>query len=121
MERIVSVRLRKPQLVSPLRNKQKMSSKEKERTLFTSSSIAAAAFNLPVMVIAGVIIGYLLSTNLEPPLREVVLIGTILIFFVIAVIELYYVANKQQFRQFHPKSPSRDLIKLIREYNDEEE
>ena len=62
-----------------------MTSRERKRTLFTSATIAAAAFNLPVMVIAGLFIGVLLSMNQESPLRELFLIGIPILFFGIAV------------------------------------
>lgn len=98
-----------------------MSPREKKRTLYTPATIAAAAFNLPVMVIAGVIVGYLLSTNQETPLRELVIIGTPIIFFVIAIIELYYAVNRQQTQQVSSKSSYSSLAKLIIAEGEEEE
>ena len=90
-----------------------MSSNKRKRTTFNSATIAAAAFNLPVMVIAGLIIGYLLSANQTPPLREILIIGIPLLFFIIAIIELYYATNKQQFRRFRSESSYGGLAKLI--------
>ncbi|MFX1286420.1 MAG: hypothetical protein ACFFB5_22485 [Promethearchaeota archaeon] len=94
--------------------------KERKRTTFTSATIAAAAFNLPVMVIAGLIIGYLLSANQESPLRELLLIGTPIIFFTIAVIELYYAASKQQFQRLRSRSSYGELAELITAEDEEE-
>lgn len=98
-----------------------MTSKERKRTLFTSTTIAAAAFNLPVMVIAGLIIGYFLSVNQESPLRELFLIGIPILFFGIAMIELYYTASKQQFQQSRSISSYGGLAQLITEEEKEEE
>lgn len=97
-----------------------MSSNKRKRTTFNSATIAAAAFNLPVMVIAGLIIGYLLSANLTSPLREILIIGIPILFFVIAVIELYYAANKQQLQRFRSKSSDSGLAKLITSEEEEE-
>ncbi len=97
-----------------------MSPKVKKRTLYSSATIAAAAFNLPVMVIAGVIVGYLLSSNQETPLRELIVIGTPIIFFVIAIFELYYAASKQQFQRIRSKSSYEGLARLITEEEEEE-
>jgi len=98
-----------------------MNSIKKKRTLSSSATIAAAAFNLPVMVIAGVIIGYLLSISQGSPFRELLLIGTPILFFVIAIIELYYAVNKQQLRHIGTKPPFSDLAKLITEEREEKE
>lgn len=98
-----------------------MPSKEKKRKLYTSATIAAAAFNLPVMVIAGLIIGFLLSVNQDSPLRELILIGGPILFFIIAIIELYYVVNKQQLQHFRSKSSFSGLAKLINLEGEEEE
>ncbi|UCG02250.1 MAG: hypothetical protein JSW11_21995 [Candidatus Heimdallarchaeota archaeon] len=98
-----------------------MPPKERKRTLHTSATIAAAAFNLPVMVIAGVIIGYLLSVNQNSPLRELILIGSPILFFVIAIFELYYVVNRQQIQRSHPRSSFSDLAKLITEEGERKE
>ncbi|MFX0016721.1 MAG: hypothetical protein ACFFB2_17790 [Promethearchaeota archaeon] len=98
-----------------------MTSGTKKRTVYSSATIAAAAFNLPVMVIAGLIIGYLLSVNQEPPLREIILIGTPIIFFVLAILELYYAVNKQQLQQARVISSQSGLAKLITMEGDEEE
>ncbi|MHA2245184.1 MAG: hypothetical protein ACXADY_09455 [Candidatus Hodarchaeales archaeon] len=98
-----------------------MSPKEKKRTLYTPATIAAAAFNLPVMVIAGLIIGFLLSVNQDSPFRELILIGSPILFFIIAMIELYYVVNKQQLQDFHLKSSFSGLAKLITAEGKEEE
>ena len=98
-----------------------MPSIKKKRPLASSATIAAAAFNLPVMVIAGVIIGYLLSINQDPPFRELILIGSPIIFFVIAIIELYYTVNRHQSQQVSSKSSYPGLAKLITEREGEEE
>ncbi|MHA2224495.1 MAG: hypothetical protein ACXAC8_04790 [Candidatus Hodarchaeales archaeon] len=92
-----------------------MSSKNRKRTLYTPASIAASAFNLPVMVIAGVIIGYFLSVDQNTPIREVIQIGIPILFFIIAMFELYYTINKRQMSQVHSKSSSKRLIDLILE------
>ncbi len=92
-----------------------MSSRKKRRTLYSSATIAAAGFNLPVMVIAGVIVGYLLSVNQEAPLRELIIIGTPILFFIIAIIELYYAVNRQQTPHISSKSSYSGLAKLIAE------
>lgn len=98
-----------------------MSPKEKKRTLYTSATITAAAFNLPVMVIAGVIVGYLLSTNQETPLRELVIIGMPILFFAIAIVELYYAVGRQQIQQVSSKPSYSGLAKLIIAEEEEEE
>jgi len=98
-----------------------MNSIKKKRTLSSSATIAAAAFNLPVMVIAGVIVGYLLSTYQETPQRELIIIGMPIIFFIIAIIELYYAVNKQQTQQVSSRSSYPGLAKLIAEREEEEE
>ncbi|MFX0124915.1 MAG: hypothetical protein ACFFAE_14890 [Candidatus Hodarchaeota archaeon] len=98
-----------------------MSSKEKKRTLYSSATIAAAAFNLPVMVIAGVIVGYLISINQEAPLQELIIIGTPILFFIIAIIELYYAVNRQQFQHISSKSSYPGLAKLIAEEKKDDE
>lgn len=98
-----------------------MKSKKNKRTLFSSASIAAAAFNLPVMVIAGLIIGYLLSVNQESPLKELVQIGLPMIFFIIAVFELYYTANKQKNHRVPSKTSFISLTQLIASKEEEEE
>ncbi|UCE14532.1 MAG: hypothetical protein JSV04_04975 [Candidatus Heimdallarchaeota archaeon] len=90
-----------------------MEPKKKRRTLFSSASIAAATFNLPVMVIAGIIIGYLLSVNQDSPLREIIMIIIILVFFIIGIWELYYAARKQEPQQYIPSFNG--LKKLITE------
>jgi hypothetical protein len=97
-----------------------MPSIRKKRPLSSSATIAAAAFNLPVMVIAGVIVGYLLSVNQDAPLRNLILIGTPILFFVIAIVELYYAVNRQQIRQFPSKTSYEGLAKLISEEEEEE-
>ena len=94
---------------------------KKKRALSSSATIAAAAFNLPVMVIAGVIVGYLLSANQETPQRELIIIGITSIFFIIAVIELYYAVNKQQSQTVSSKSSFPGLARLITEGDEEEE
>lgn len=96
-----------------------MSSNNRKRTLYSPATIAATAFNLPIMVIAGVIIGYFLSVDQNPPLREVIQIGTPILFFIIAMFELYYTTNKRQMRLVHSKSSSKRLVDLILE-NDKE-
>ncbi|MFX1518100.1 MAG: hypothetical protein ACFFC6_17520 [Promethearchaeota archaeon] len=96
-----------------------MNSTKKKRTLYSSATIAAAGFNLPVMVIAGVIIGYFLSISQDSPLQELILIGTPILFFVIAMAELYYVVNKQQLRHIGTKPSFSDLAKLITEEEEE--
>ncbi|MHA1994733.1 MAG: hypothetical protein ACW97Z_09345 [Candidatus Hodarchaeales archaeon] len=68
---------------------------KRRRQLGTPANIAASAFNLPIMVILGVYLGSLLSNPFDPPLREFVLILTILVFFIIAIIEIYTVAQYQ--------------------------
>ncbi len=98
-----------------------MSPERRKRTLPTSASIAAAAFNIPVMVIAGLIIGYLLSANQESPLRDVVIIGMPILFFAIAIVELYYTVSKQPFQRFSSKSSFPGLNKLITAEEEEEE
>ncbi|MFX1507174.1 MAG: hypothetical protein ACFFDC_13925 [Promethearchaeota archaeon] len=98
-----------------------MPSLKKKRPLASSATIAAAAFNLPVMVIAGIIIGYLLSINQASPFRELILIGSPIIFFVIAIIELYYAVNKQQLQHSRRKSSFSDLARLITKEEGEEE
>jgi hypothetical protein len=98
-----------------------MPSIKRKRPLTSSATIAAAAFNLPVMVIAGIIVGYLLSTNQEAPLRELIIIGTPVLFFIIAIIELYYVVNRQQSLHISSKSSYPGLAKLISEGQREEE
>lgn len=95
--------------------------KERKRTTSSSATIFAAAFNLPVMVIAGLIIGYFLSANQEPPLRELVIIGMPILFFVIAIIELFYAVSRQQFQQFSSKPSHSGLAKLIIAEEEEEE
>ena len=65
-----------------------MTIKQKRRQqLGTPANIAASAFNLPIMVILGVFVGDLISKNFEPPIREFVLILTI--------IEIYAVVQYQ--------------------------
>ena len=98
-----------------------MPQKERKRTTFTSATIVAAGFNLPVMVIAGLIIGYLLSANQESPLRDVVIIGMPILFFAIAIVELYYMVSKQPFQRFSSKSSFPGLSKLITTEEKEEE
>ena len=93
----------------------------KKRRLSSSATIAAAAFNIPVMVIAGVVIGYLLSISQDIPFRDLILIGTPILFFVIAIIELYYVVSKQQSHHIDTKHSFSDLAKLITEEGEEEE
>ena len=73
------------------------------------------------MVIAGVIVGYFLSSNQETPLRELVIIGTPIIFFAIAIIELHYAVNRQQSQTISSKSSYPGLAKLIAEKEGEEE
>ena len=68
---------------------------QRRRQLGTPANIAATAFNLPIMVILGVFIGDLLSRSFESPVKEFVLILTILAFFVLAIIEIYVVVQKQ--------------------------
>jgi purine-cytosine permease-like protein len=97
--------------------------KQRKRTISTSATIAVASFNLPVMIIAGLIIGFLLSVNQDSPFRELILIGTPIFFFIIAIIELYYVVNKQQPHFSQSKSSVRTfggLAKLIKAKGEEE-
>ncbi len=67
----------------------------RRRQLGTPANVAASAFNLPIMVILGVYIGSLLSESFESPVSEFVLILTILVFFIIAIIEIYLVVQYQ--------------------------
>jgi Na+/melibiose symporter-like transporter len=96
-----------------------MTQRQKRRQRTSSAYLAAAAFNLPVMIIAGLIIGYLLSYNQTSPQREIIIIGSVLIFFVIAMIELYYVVIKEQFPSYRSKHDSKGLRKLIADYEEE--
>ena len=67
----------------------------RRRQLGTPANIAASAFNLPIMVILGVFIGSFLSKYFESPLSEFVLILTVIVFFILAIIELYVVVQYQ--------------------------
>ena len=67
----------------------------RKRQLGIPANIVASAFNLPVMVIAGLIIGSFLSSSFSSPTRELIIIGTTIVFFVIAMVELYLVGRHQ--------------------------
>ena len=87
-----------------------------ERRLGTPANIIASTFNLPVMVIAGLIIGSIISSSFSSPTREFVIIGTTLLFFIIAVVELYLVVRHQnQKEKLSILNQGESLRKLILE------
>jgi hypothetical protein len=92
------------------------------RQLGTPANIIAAAFNLPVMVIAGVIIGTMLSSSLDSPLKELTIIFVILAFFILAIFEIYLVVRYQMKKDARMGLEDRDtLSKLIIDNQDREE
>ncbi|MHA1974652.1 MAG: hypothetical protein ACTSW1_16750 [Candidatus Hodarchaeales archaeon] len=90
----------------------------KRKNLTSSANVAAAAFNLPVMVIAGLFIGYFLSQNLDSPNKEWIIIGSTLVFFVLGILELYFAVKKSPQRSEKPYTSFRTLSRLIDEEND---
>jgi hypothetical protein len=101
----------------------KMSAKQNQkRQLGTPANIIASVFNLPVMVIAGLIIGSLISSSFSSPIREFIMIGTTLTFFIIAIAELYYVVKRQNRKdQLSILDQNTGLRKLILENQEESE
>jgi hypothetical protein len=97
-----------------------MSEKERQkRQLGTPANIIASAFNLPVMTIAGLFIGSFLSSSFSSPTREFIIIGTTLIFFIIAIIELYLVTRYQSKKETRSAlSQEEGLRRLILEGNE---
>ena len=88
----------------------------RKRQLGTPANIISSAFNLPVMVIAGLIIGFFLSESFSSPIRELVIIVTTIVFFVIAMIELYLIGRHQaQKDSLSTLNQDHDLRKLILE------
>ncbi len=73
-----------------------MDPEKPKKALQSPARIATAAMNIPVMVIAGTIIGVFLSREQESPLAEIIIICTILLFFCLSMLELYYMAKKQE-------------------------
>ena len=86
----------------------------RKRKLGTPANIVASAFNLPVMVLAGLFIGSILSSSYSSPIRELVIIGSAVVFFVIAMIELYLVVRYQD-KKYESSLMNKDdtLAKLI--------
>ena len=100
-----------------------MSEKERrKRQLGTPANIIASAFNLPVMTIAGLFIGSFLSSSFSSPIREFIIIGTTLIFFIIAMIELYLVTKYQSEKEIKSTLTQEEGIrKLILEDQEKNE
>lgn len=95
--------------------------KKNDRKRMSPANIAASVFNLPIMVIAGVIVGFLLSEDLESPGKEFIIILTVLIFFILAIFEIYLVIQYQERKERRRAlRPQRTLSKLILESSDEE-
>ncbi|MHA1214693.1 MAG: hypothetical protein ACTSR2_03780 [Candidatus Hodarchaeales archaeon] len=92
--------------------------KPKRKSLHSSANIAAAAFNLPVMVIAGLFIGYFLSQNFDSPLKEWVMISVTLVFFVLGILELYFVVKKSSQPSKNSYTSFRTLSRFIEEENE---
>ncbi len=88
--------------------------RNRRKQLGTPANIAASAFNLPIMVILGVYIGNLLSEPFEPPLKEIILVLVILLFFIIAILEIYavvrYQAKKDALQTARSKNSLSNLI-----------
>ena len=101
----------------------KMSAKQSQKKrLGIPANIIASVFNLPVMVIAGLIIGFLISSSFSSPVREFIIIGTTLAFFIIAIAELYYVVKRQSRKdQLAILNQNTGLRKLILENQEESE
>ena len=94
----------------------------RKRQLGTPANIIASVFNLPVMVIVGLIIGFLISSSVSSPIREFIIIGTTIIFFIIAIAELYYVVRRQTRKdQLSILNQNAGLRKLILENQEETE
>jgi hypothetical protein len=95
---------------------------QKKWRLGTPANIVASAFNLPVMVIAGLIVGTLLSSSFSSPTSEFVIIGTTLIFFIIAMVELYVVVRHQTRKERLSRlNQGENLRKLILEDQEKDE
>ncbi|NHJ00778.1 MAG: hypothetical protein EAX86_01495 [Candidatus Heimdallarchaeota archaeon] len=92
--------------------------KPKRKNLYTPANIAAAAFNIPVMVIAGTIIGVFLANEQESPLSEIIIIFTILLFFIISILELYYIARNPVIKSKKESIRGYYLRQIIKENSD---
>lgn len=95
-------------------------SKSNRRHL-SPANIAASVFNLPIMVIAGLFVGSLLSKEFKSPGKEFIIVLSVLIFFILGIFEIYlviqYQARKERERALMSQ---RTLSKLILESSDEE-
>ncbi|MHA2346321.1 MAG: hypothetical protein ACXACP_06350 [Candidatus Hodarchaeales archaeon] len=92
------------------------------RKYLTPTNIAASAFNLPIMVIAGVFVGSLLSTGFKSPGKELIIIISVIVFFSLAIFEIYLVIQYQARKEFRKTlQPQRTLSRLILESSDEED
>ncbi len=95
--------------------------KNKRRHL-TPANIAASAFNLPIMIIAGVFVGYLFSSEFESPGKEFVIILSVIIFFVLGIFEIYLVIQYEARKEARKSLNQKTLSKLILDsYSEDEE
>ena len=94
------------------------SEKSNQKRLQNPANFAAAALNIPVMVVAGTIIGIFLSNDQESPLAELIIIGSIMLFFSLSMLELYYIARKQNSSKKWKRDKFSGLKQIIEDNTD---